>query len=165
MREDAAENRAGQQHERRSSPPVALHIVELEKVLVREEVAVDAGEDDAGEGVVPEGAGRDGLAAALEGDEGERQQHGPVDGVVALGRRRERDDEGGSDGEEQLRGEGGAENPAALGGEAAVEAREEEGADAEGEQRDAGAVEARADGRVEDGGDAEGDVDGVSWER
>ncbi len=163
VRKDTAEHRATQQHQRRGGPAVALDIVALEEVLVGEEVTVDAGEDNAGEGVVLEGAAGDGLAAALEGDEGERQQHGPVDRVVALGRRRERDDEGGDDGEEQLRGEGGAEHPAALGGEVAVEAREEEGADAKGEQRDAGAVEARADGWVEEGGDADGDEYRVSW--
>lgn len=162
VRKDTAQDRAGEQQQRGGGPAVALDVAGGKEVLVGKEVAVDAGEDDAGEGVVLEGAAGDGLAAALKGDEGEGQQDGPVDGVVAGGGGREGDDEGGGDSEEGLGGKGGAEDPAALGGEEAVEAGEEEGADAKGEEGDAGAVEAGADGGVYEGRDAEGDVDGVS---
>lgn len=164
VRKDSASNGTQQQQNRRSGPAIALDVVQGKEVLVGEEVAVDAGEDDAGEGVVLEGAAGDGLAAALEGDEREGHQDGPVDGVLVVrgAAARKGDDAGGGDGQEGLGAEGDAQDPAALGREEAVEAREEEGADGEGEQGDARLVEAGARGRVDEGRETEADVDGVS---
>lgn len=114
VRQEAASDGAGEKQHGRGGAAVALDVGEGEEVVVGEEVAVDAGEDDAGQGVVAQGSAGDGLGTALEGDEGEGQQHGPVDGVIARGRG-EGDDEGGGDGQGRLGGEGGAEDPAAAG--------------------------------------------------
>lgn len=163
MRKKTTQNSACQQQQRSSGPAVSLDVVQLKQVLVREEVAVDAGEDDTRQRIVLESTTGDGLAAALKGDEGEGQQHGPVDAVFALGCRVEGDDEGGSDSEEQLRGEGGADDPTAFGGEETVEAGEEEGTDAKGEEGDARAVEPRADGWVDERGNTESNINSISY--
>lgn len=165
MREDATDDGAKQQQDGSCSAAIALDILKGKQILVREQVAIDAGQHDAGQGIILEGAAGNGLAAALEGDEGQRRENGPVDGFGGRGRRVEGDDEGGGDDEEGLGGKGDAQHPAALGGEVSVEAGEEEGADAKGEERDAGAVEPWAGRRVDERGEAEADVDGVSWSK
>lgn len=164
MRQQTAGDGTSKKQQGGGGAAVALDVGKSKEVLVGEEVAVDAGEDDAGQGVVAQGPAGDGLGTALEGDEGERQEDGPVDGILAGGWGAG-DDEGGGDGQGHLGGKGGAEDPAALGGEEVVEAGEEKGADAKGEQRDAGAVQTGGGGRENEGSQAEADVDGVSCER
>lgn len=126
MRKDSAQNGTDEQKRRRSRTTVPLDVLEGKEILVREEIAVDAGQDDAGQGVVLESPARHGLAAALEGDERKRRQDSPADVVLVLRGSRESDDEGGGDDEERLGGKGDAEHPSPLGRKVTVEAGEEE---------------------------------------
>lgn len=165
MRDDSTNDGADEEQSRGSGAAVALNIVPGKEVLVREQIAVDAGQHDAGEGVVLEGAAGDGLAAALEGDEGQRQQDVPADAsAIALGiGRGDGHDDGGSHGEGELRREGGDQHPAPLGREVPVEAGEEERAHAEGQQRDARLEQAWRGGREGERCQSETDIDGVAW--
>lgn len=137
MRKQAAGDGTDEEHDRRCEPAVPFHVVKLEEVGVREEVAVDAGQDDAGEGVVLQRPARDGLPATLEGDQGDGHQDVPAD-VVASSTWAERHQRGCYDDEENLEGKRGAEDPSALGREVSVEAAEQEGSDAEAREGGAG---------------------------
>lgn len=126
MRENSAQNSTDEQKRRRSRTAVPLGVLEGKEILIREEIAVDAGQDDAGQGVVLESSARHGLATALEGDECKRRQDRPADMVLVLRGGRKGDDEGGGDDEERLGGKGHAEHPSPLGRKVTVEAGEEE---------------------------------------
>lgn len=135
----AAQDGADEEQDGGADPAVTLGVAGGQDLGVGEEVAVDAGEDDAGEGVVPERAAGDGLAAALEGDERDGHEHRPVDvffsGVLVL--RAEGQDRGGAGDEEHLQRERRAQDPAPLGRrrEEPVQGAEEDGADAEAAER------------------------------
>lgn len=132
MSQQAAQDGADEEEKRRGHASVPLRVVHGEQVDVREEVAVDASEDDAREGVVLEGAADDGLAAALEGDEGDGHEHGPADGRARVRvRLHEGEDRRGHEDQEHLQHKGGAEDPAPRGREVPVEEAEEDGPDAE----------------------------------
>lgn len=165
VREKPAEDGAKQTHGRRADPPVALGVIRAEELRVAEEVTVDTSKHDGRQGVVLDGAARDGLAARLEGDERDGHEHVPGDDVLvvlAVAARAEGDDGGGADAEGRLQGEGGDEGRAAFWAEAPVEAAEEEGAYAEEAEGGAGFDPAGALGGC---GQAEADVDGVSYGR
>jgi len=79
-----------QQHQQwRRNPPIALRVRQRrpKQLRVGEQVAVVARQHHAGESVVLERARRDGLAAGLERDRGQGNQHLPVQ---LVGRRRRR---------------------------------------------------------------------------
>lgn len=159
VREQATRDGTEQQHERRADPAVPLGVVEAEQLRVAEQVAVDAGQHDAGEGVVLEGAAGDGLAARLEGHERDGHQDVPGDLVLGVAAGAEGHDGGGGDAQRRLEREAGDERPAPLGAEAAVEPAEEEGADAEAAERGPGLD---PPGALRGRREAEPDVDGVA---
>lgn len=159
MRKQPTRQRAQDQHKGRAHPAVPLGIVQAEQVGVAKQVTVDARQHDARQGIVFQGAARNGLPTGLKGHERNGHQHVPGDIVGAIAPGAKGHDGGGDGAEEGLGGEGGDEGGAAFGAEEAVEAAEEEGADAEAAQRGAGLDPAGAFcGRRE----AQADVDGVA---
>lgn len=163
MREDASQDSTNQQQRRRSGATVPLGVLKRKEILVGEKIAVDAGQDNAGESVVLERAARHGLAAALEGNECKGREDGPADVVLVFGGSREGDDERSRNDEERLSRERDAEHPSPLGRKVTVEAGEEERSNAETGQRDSRFVETRISGRVDERCDAQSNVDGVSY--
>lgn len=131
VREQPTRHGPEQQHQRRPDPAVPLRVLESEQLHITEQVAVDARQDHAREGVVPERPAGHGLAARLEGHERDRHQDVPPDVVLAVAPRAEGDDGGGRDAQGRLDREAGYEGGAPLGAKVAVEAAEEEGPDAE----------------------------------
>lgn len=162
MREDATQHGTNQQQRRRSGAAIPLGIVKRKEILVREQVAVYAGQDNAGQGIVLERATRHGLAAALECDERKWRKDCPAN-VILIGRwRREGDDECGRDDEQGLRGKGHYQHPSPLGRKVPVEAGEQEGSNAEAHERNARLVEARICGGIKQRCEAQADIDRVS---
>lgn len=165
--QDTAEDSTDQEQDGGGHAAIALGVVRGQDLGVGEEVAVVAGEHDAGEGVVLEGAAGDGLPAALEGDEGDGDEDGPVDRLFPVhgGRLRAEGQHGcGAGDEHHLQHEGGAENPAPLGRGRGlpVQGAEEDGADAEATERCPGFDPPRG---FVGGGEAKAEVYRVSWAR
>lgn len=130
-REQPTSHGTKQQHEWRAQPPVPLGVVQPEQLGVTKQVAVDARQHNARQCVVPQGAAGHGLAARLEGHEGNGHEDVPGDVADAVVAGTEGHDGGGGDAEDGLEHEAADEGAASLGAEVAVEAAEEERADAE----------------------------------
>lgn len=159
MGEQPSRHGPKQQHERGADSAVPLGVVQPEEIRVAEEVAVDAGEHDAGEGVVLERTAGHGLAARLERHKRDGHQDVPSYLVLGVATGTESDDSGGGDAQGRLERKAGDEGAAPLGAEMAVETAEEEGPDAKETERGAGLdPPAALAGRRE----AEPDIDGVA---
>lgn len=138
MGEEPARDRAHQQRDGGREPPVPLGVVAPEEEGVHEQIAVDAGQDDARERLVPQHPARDGLAAALEGDQGDGHEDAPVELVGRFVVGAEGDHGGRGKDEDELEQEGAYKDPSALGREVGVEPAECKGAEAEAGQRGEG---------------------------
>ena len=116
---------------------LALHILQLKQIRVREQVAVVTRQHDACESVIIERATRHRLAARLERHGRQRDQDLPVQLLFSRRLRRRRRgpgyDCGGEHDQRHLRAVREDEHPALGRREVAVESREDEGAQAEGE--------------------------------
>lgn len=138
-RQNTAHDGTNEEQEWRPHAAVSLRVVECEQLGVGEQVAVDARQDDTGERVVLERPARDGLAAALESDQGHGNQDVPVDAVLVVGRGgHQRKHAGGSDDKSHLDQERSAQDPSPTGREVPVETTEAEGSHTERDQRDPG---------------------------
>jgi hypothetical protein len=135
VREESAEDSSNDEHDGRAHPSVSFGVVQSKQVRVGEEIAVYARQDDTGEAVILQGSASDGLAAALEGDQGDGHEDVPAYLLLGLNRGTKCHDRGCNHCEQHLEQERGAEYPSALWREVSVEAAEEEGAETEAAQR------------------------------
>lgn len=117
--------------------------------MVREEITIDASEDNTREGIVLERSARDGLTATLKGHKRQWHKDSPIDLFFVCRRRRRKRHNGGSGSDEQCLGcERDAEDPAPFGGEESVEAGEEERSNTKAGKRNAGLVKPGRRGRI-----------------
>lgn len=131
MGKEPASNGAYQQRDRGCEPPVPLGVVGSKEEGVHEQIAVDAGQDNARERLIPQYPTCNSLAAALKGDQGDGHEDAPVELVGLSVLRAESDHCRRGQDAGELEQEGAYKDPPALGREVAVEPAEYKGAEAE----------------------------------
>lgn len=150
-RQDTPDQRPDKQQNRGRHPAIPLGVLSQpgEQLDVGEQVAVDARQHDAGQGVVLERPAGHGLAAALEGHEPHGHEDVPRHVLRAFVAGAPGHDGGGGGDEDGLQGEREAQDPAGSRrrGQDAVEPAEEVGAEGEEEDGEAGFLPPVGSGR------------------